>query len=149
MIGRYLRNLVLWVILLSLVVYFFLATSRPRTLVEEISYSQILLQARSGRIAQVTIRDTTVTGRLRDGQAFQMYVPSYDTSYLDTLQTTGVQIVVEPTSRSTSLPDLLSTILPFLLLGGLWMLMTVQARRECIFIARFGGILLRSCKCVH
>ena len=128
MVNRYLRNLVVWAIILAVVVYFFLPLYRARTPREEKSYSEFLALAQSGRIAEVTIGDETINGKLKDGQAFRTYVPANDTSYLSVLQARGVQINVEPKSRSALWPNLLSTMLPFFLLIGLWLLMLRQAQ---------------------
>ncbi len=123
------RNLVVWAIILALVLYFFLPLYRSKTpRREEVSYSQFLSQAQAGRIADVTIGDDTISGKLRDGQTFRTFVPPNDTSYLALLQAKGVTINVEPKNRSTLWPNLLSTMLPFFLLIGLWLLMLRQAQ---------------------
>ena len=128
MINRYLRNLVVWAVILAVVLYFFLPLYRTRTPREEISYSQFITYAQAGRIADVTIGDETITGRLKDNQSFRTFVPPNDTSYLALLQSRNVQIHVEPKSKSALWPSLLSTMLPFFLLIGLWLLMLRQAQ---------------------
>ena len=128
MINRYLRNLVVWAIILAVVVYFFLPLYKTRTPREEMSYSQFLTNAEAGRVVEVIIGDETITGKLRDGQSFRTFVPPNDTSYLQVLQAKGVQIKVEPKSRNALWPSLLSTMLPFFLLIGLWLLMLRQAQ---------------------
>ena len=128
MVNRYLRNLVVWAIILAVVVYFFLPLYRSKTPREEISYSQFLTHAQAGRIVEVTIGDETVSGKLRDGQAFRTFVPPNDTSYLSVLRERGVTIKVEPKNRNALWPNLLSTMLPFFLLIGLWLLMLRQAQ---------------------
>jgi len=127
-INRYLRNLVVWAIILAVVVYFFLPLYKTRTPREEMSYSQFLTNAEAGRVVEVIIGDETITGKLRDGQSFRTFVPPNDTSYLQVLQAKGVQIKVEPKSRNALWPSLLSTMLPFFLLIGLWLLMLRQAQ---------------------
>jgi len=127
-INRYLRNLVVWAVILAVVLYFFLPLYRTRTPREEISYSQFITYAQAGRIADVTIGDETITGRLKDNESFRTFVPPNDTSYLALLQSRNVQIHVEPKSKSALWPSLLSTMLPFFLLIGLWLLMLRQAQ---------------------
>ncbi|TMJ06379.1 MAG: ATP-dependent metallopeptidase FtsH/Yme1/Tma family protein [Bacillati bacterium ANGP1] len=126
--NRYLRNLVVWAVILAVVLYFFLPLYRTRTPREEISYSQFITYAQAGRIADVTIGDETITGRLKDNESFRTFVPPNDTSYLALLQSRNVQIHVEPKSKSALWPSLLSTMLPFFLLIGLWLLMLRQAQ---------------------
>ncbi|HXF82603.1 MAG TPA: ATP-dependent zinc metalloprotease FtsH [bacterium] len=128
MVNRYLRNLVVWAIILAVVVYFFLPLYRAKTPRTEISYSQFLTYAAAGRIVEVSIAEETVSGKLRDGTAFRTFVPPGDTSYLGLLQSKGVTIKVEPKNRNALWPNLLSTMLPFFLLIGLWLLMLRQAQ---------------------
>jgi len=127
-INRYLRNLVVWAVILAVVLYFFLPLYRTRTPREEISYSQFITYAQAGRIADVTIGDETITGRLKDNQTFRTFMPPNDTTYLALLQSRNVQIHVEPKSKTALWPSLLSTMLPFFLLIGLWLLMLRQAQ---------------------
>jgi cell division protease FtsH len=127
-INRHLRNLVVWAIILAVVVYFFLPLYKTRTPREDMSYTQFLTNAEAGRIVKVTIGDEAITGELRDGQKFRTFVPPNDTSYLAKLEAKGVQINVEPKSRNALWPSLLSTMLPFFLLIGLWLLMLRQAQ---------------------
>ncbi len=128
MINKYLRNLIVWAIIVVVVAYLVLPLYRTRTPRPEIEYSLFLSEARAGQIAKVTIEDETVSGELKNGSTFRTYVPNNDTSYLETLQAKGVVITVIPKSRSAIWPNLLSTMLPFLLLVGLWMLMLRQAQ---------------------
>src|SRR5437016_7710083 len=55
-------------------------------------------------------------------------MPPNDTTYLALLQSRNVQILVEPKSKTALWPSLLSTMLPFFLLIGLWLLMLRQAQ---------------------
>jgi cell division protease FtsH len=97
----------------------------PRT---ELSYSSFIEQVRAGQVAQVEIGDGTVTGKLRSGDQFITYIPPGDTSYIGELKEKGVAIRAEARSRSTFWPSILSTLLPIVLLVGLWMLMLRQAQ---------------------
>jgi len=128
MTNRYLRNLVIWAVVLAVVVYFFMPLYRTRVPREEIPYSQFLEYIRAGQVTEVTIGEDSVVGKLRSGQSFRTFVPPGDSSYIGLLQAKGVEIFVEPKSRSNLWPNLLSTMLPFLLLLALWMLMLRQAQ---------------------
>jgi cell division protease FtsH len=125
--NRYLRNLIIWALILAVAFPFALQLWR-RTPREEVPYNVFIDQVQAGQVAQVAIGDGVVTGKLRDGQQFTTYVPPGDTSYLELLKAKGVAIRVEPRSRSTLWPSVLSTLLPILLLVGLWMLMLRQAQ---------------------
>lgn len=125
--NRYLRNVIVWALILAVAFPFALQLWRraPR---EEVPYNVFIEQIQAGQVTQVEISDGAVTGKLRNGQQFTAYVPPGDTSYLELLKSKGVVIRVEPRSRSTLWPSVLSTLLPILLLVGLWMLMLRQAQ---------------------
>jgi cell division protease FtsH len=125
--NRYLRNLIVWAVILAVAFPFALQLWRrpPRT---ELSYSAFVEQVRAGQVAQVEIGEGTVTGKLRSGDQFITYIPPGDTSYIAELKEKGVAIRAEARSRSTFWPSILSTLLPIVLLVGLWMLMLRQAQ---------------------
>lgn len=128
MFNKYVRNLLVWALILVVVLYLVLPLYHQRAPREEISYSDFLDKARSGLITQVTVGDESVSGQLKDGRQFRTYIPTGDSSYIDLLQSKGATITVEPRSRSSLWPNLLTTMLPFLVLVGLWMLMLRQAQ---------------------
>ncbi|HEV2281690.1 MAG TPA: ATP-dependent metallopeptidase FtsH/Yme1/Tma family protein, partial [bacterium] len=128
MFNKYVRNLLVWALILVVVLYLVLPLYHQRAPREEISYSEFIDKARSGQVAQVTVSDESVSGQLKDGRSFRAYIPSGDASYIDLLQSKGVTITVEPRSRSSMWPNLLTTMLPFIVLVGLWMLMLRQAQ---------------------
>ncbi|MDR7523585.1 MAG: ATP-dependent zinc metalloprotease FtsH [Armatimonadota bacterium] len=125
--NRYLRNLIVWALII-VVAFPFALTLWKRTPRTEVPYNVFIEQIQAGQVTQVEIGDGTVTGRYRSGDQFTTYIPPGDTSYLDLLKAKGVLIRVEPRSRSTLWPSVLSTMLPILLLVGLWMLMLRQAQ---------------------
>ncbi len=122
-----LRNLIVWALVLAVAfpLAFQLWHRTPR---EEVPYNLFLKYVQSGDVSEVEIADNTVTGKRQNGQQFTTYIPPGDNSYIGILQAKGVTIRVEPRSRSTLWPSLLSTLLPILLLVGLWMLMLRQAQ---------------------
>jgi len=126
--NKYVRNLLVWALILVVVLYLVLPLYHQRAPREEISYSEFIDKARSGQVSQVTVSDESVSGSLKDGRSFRTYIPSGDASYIDLLQSKGVTITVEPRSRTSMWPNLLTTMLPFIVLVGLWMLMLRQAQ---------------------
>ncbi len=136
--NKYLRSLLVGALILVAVLYLMLPLYHQPTRPQEISYSDFLDKARSGQIIQVTVNDGGVSGQLKDGRSFRVYVPANDNSYIALLQAKGVAITVEPRSRSSLWPSLLVMLLPFLLLVGLWMLMLRQAQPGSNPVMSFG-----------
>jgi cell division protease FtsH len=127
-VNKGLRNLLGGALILVVVLYLMLSFYRRHTPSQEIAYSDFLDKARSGQIVQVTIGSQAVSGQLKDSHPFRVYVPTGDTWYIRLLQAKGVTITVEPRSGSSLWPTLLLTMLPFVVLVGLWMLMLRQAQ---------------------
>ncbi len=129
MFNKYVRNLLLWAtILVVVVVYLVLPLVHQRPGQEEVSYSEFLDKSRQGWITDVRVSDESVSGHFKDGRSFHTYIPSGDSSYIDLLQSKHVTITVDPRSRSALWPGLLTTMLPILVIVGLWMLMLRQAQ---------------------
>jgi cell division protease FtsH len=126
-LNRYLRNMIVWAVIIAVVVYFFLPLYRQRTPRQELPYSVFLTRVEQGQIQEVTISDERITGRLRDGEEFITYGPVGEET-LAKLSAKQVAIKYEPKSRSVFWPNILSTLLPIFLLVGLWMLMLRQAQ---------------------
>ena len=127
--NRYLRNLIVWALILAVAFPFALQLWR-RTPREEVPYSVFIEQVQSGQVTRVEIDNGTgtVSGRLKNGQQFTTNVPEGDNTYVEMLRAKGAEIRVVSRSRSTLWPTVLSTLLPILLLVGLWMLMLRQAQ---------------------
>jgi cell division protease FtsH len=127
--NKYVRNLLVWALIVVVVLYLVLPLYNNRgTSSEVIAYSTFVSEAQQGHIDQVTIGDEAVSGQKKNGQPFRTYVPKGDSSYLEILRSHGVKISVDPPSRSSLWPNLVTTMLPFLVLVGLWMLMLRQAQ---------------------
>jgi len=125
--NRYLRNLIVWGIILLVALPFALQMWR-RTPRDDISYSAFIEYIQAGQVTQVKIGDGTVTGRLKSGQQFTTNVPQGDSTFIELLKSKGVVIEVESRTRTSLWPSLLTTLLPIVLLVGLWMLMLRQAQ---------------------
>jgi cell division protease FtsH len=126
--NRYLRNLIVWGIILLVALPFALQLWRRTPRGEDISYSAFIEYIQAGQVTQVTIGDGTVRGRLKSGQQFSTNVPPGDVTFIELLKAKGVVIEVESRTRTSLWPSLLTTLLPIVLLVGLWMLMLRQAQ---------------------
>lgn len=123
--NRSLRNLIVGAVILAVAFPFALHLwRRPQR--HAVNYTAFIELVQAGKVSHVEIGDGKVDGRLNTGQQFTTFVPPGDTSYIELLKTKGVIIEVAPRSRSRLWASMLSTLLPVLLLVGLWMLMLRQ-----------------------
>ncbi|HEV8339837.1 MAG TPA: ATP-dependent zinc metalloprotease FtsH [bacterium] len=125
--NRYLRNMVVWAVIIAVIVYIFLPLYRKHTPRTEITYSVFLNYVRQGQIREVKISDDRITGKLRSGENFITYGPATEDT-IALLASKDVAIEYEPRSRSALWPNILTSMLPILLIVGVWMLMLRQAQ---------------------
>lgn len=87
---------------------------------DEISYSLFRTLASSAQISAVTIRDNRGEGTTIDGGTFTVQLPSEAANYEPLLLENNVQIEYEPSSGGSWLMSILVSLLPIVLLIGVW-----------------------------
>ncbi|MFB6291367.1 MAG: ATP-dependent zinc metalloprotease FtsH [Candidatus Bipolaricaulia bacterium] len=117
------RNIALIVgaIILSLILFQTLFNSPANQ--DEISYTEFLRRVEAGRIAQVTIKGGLINGKYKSGGKFVTRGPPSSTDYLSKLRDQGVNITYKEESESNWFFSLLISLLPVLLIIGLWVFM--------------------------
>lgn len=117
------RNIALIVgaIILSLILFQTLFNSPSAQ--DEISYTEFLRQVENERILEVTIKGGMISGTYKSGGSFVTRGPTESTDYLDKLRSQGVNISFEEASDSNWFFSLLISLLPVLLIIGLWVFM--------------------------
>ena len=117
------RNLALWAIILLLLVALYQMFQSPTARVSgtEISYSQFLSDVNKGRVRSVTITGDRISGSYSDNQTgFQTYSPG-DSDLITRLNENNVIINARPeTDGSNSLLSYLFSLLPIILILGVW-----------------------------
>ncbi len=116
------RNLALWVIIGLLLVALFNLFQSPaqRSGGSEIAFTKFLSEVDEGRVQEVTIAGSQITGRYTNGTGFQTYAPE-STNLVDRLYEKGVQITAKPSSDDVpSLFGILISWFPMLLLIAVW-----------------------------
>lgn len=117
------RNIALIVgaIILSLILFQTLFTSPSAQ--DEISYTEFLRQVENQRIREVTIKGGMINGTYKSGGTFVTRGPTETTDYLEKLRSQGVNITFKEASDSNWFFSLLISLLPVLLIIGLWVFM--------------------------
>ncbi len=118
--NRNLRNIavITVVVIFGLILLQSMFGSRGKT--DEISYSLFRTLASSGQISSVTIRDNRGEGTTIDGGTFTVELPSEAANYEPLLLENNVQIEYEPSSGGSWLMSILVSLLPIVLLIGVW-----------------------------
>ncbi len=123
------RNFALWVIIFLLVVALVMlfqggAGQRPQT--QDISFSQLLNDVDQGKVREVTIAGSEITGHFNDNRAFSTYAPN-DPTLVQTLYKKNVLISARPPSDGNSwLVTLLVNGLPLIAFLGVWIFLSRQ-----------------------
>ncbi|MFZ5789725.1 MAG: ATP-dependent zinc metalloprotease FtsH [Pseudomonadota bacterium] len=116
------KNFALWIIIaLLLIALFNLFDGAPtRGPQSDIAYSEFLSEVGNGRVADVTIQGSTISGHLSDGRAFSTYAPN-DPNLVQKLADRGVKITAAPIDEGVHpLLSILISWFPMLLLIGVW-----------------------------
>ena len=116
------RNLALWVIiaLLLVVLFSWFQPGGVQHAATSVAYSDFVSDVNQGRVGDVTIQGRTLSGRLKNGQQFQTYMPE-DPQLVQRLTDKGVRVDAKP--QDTDVNPLMHYVLswfPMLLLIGVW-----------------------------
>ena len=115
-VGMYIVLIVLAVTLVNV----FLAPEAKKTQGRELlSYSKFLSEVNAGSVAKVKIDHEELTGTLKDGGEFTTYI--LDASTLPAvIAEKGVEVEIVPPPKNSWITALLTSLLPTLLLIGVW-----------------------------
>ena len=103
----------------------------------EIPYSAFWEKVEAKEVKSLLIDGDQILGKLSDGQEFKTVAP-FDPALIQSLRTAGVEIVVESADRSTWWGSLLSSILPILLILGIWFFIMQQSQGGGGRVMNFG-----------
>ena len=119
------RNFALWAIiaLLLIAVFSMFQTSPAQTGSREIPYSQFLKEVDSSRVKEVVITGEKIVGSYAEtGATFQTYAPNGDNSLVQRLEAKNVVVSARPeTDGSSGFLSYIGTLLPMLLILGVWL----------------------------
>ena len=120
---RFIRNVGFYLLIIfvaiTLIDYF---TNRTPTRME-MNYSSFIQEVDNGKVSKVVIVENTIRGTLSDGTEFDTVLPTYpgqDGNLIKTLQAKNVEIKAENPPEPPWWTTLLSSLLPILLLVGVW-----------------------------
>lgn len=105
------------------------SAAKPATVVQknEINYSAFLQEVDAENVASVVVLDNTITGKTKDGKEFTVLIPVNDNTVMSRLEANRVDITIDKEPQSPWWLNILSSILPMLLIVGLWFFMMNNA----------------------
>jgi len=114
------RNVIIWILIGILMILMFNVVNSPKKTEKEISYSELLTRIEAGDVAEVTIKENNLTGRLGDGTKFKTHVWTMDTDLPKMLKEKNVRIYSKPPDQSPWYVNFFFTWGPILFLAGIW-----------------------------
>jgi cell division protease FtsH len=119
------RNFALWAIIALLLIALFsmFQTSPAQTGSREIPYSQFLKEVDASRVKEVVITGEKIVGSyVETGATFQTYAPAGDSTLVQRLEAKNVVVSARPeTDGSSGFLSYIGTVLPMLLILGVWL----------------------------
>jgi len=116
-----LRNLAIWGVIVAVLItlYSVMNPAGRAGAAAEISYSQLLARVDSGEIREVALRGDQVVVRDAQDRRFTAVTPQSQDELLRRLEASGVDIAVQ-SAQTSGWVQLLGSLLPILLLIGVW-----------------------------
>ena len=120
------RNIILWGIILVLLFVLFnlFQGGQTQSNVQELTFSVFLDEVEQGDVRDVTIQGHNISGTLDDNRPFRTYAPD-DPTLVERLYKHGVNIRSAP-EQENILGSIIITMLPMLLILGLWIFLMRQ-----------------------
>jgi cell division protease FtsH len=132
------RNIGLYLLMLIITVSIISSFFEPKsTTQQELTYSEFLKEVEINNVSQVTIVDNSITGILMDGTEFSTYSPD-DPEMINTLRSKNIVIEAKPPVKVSWWMQLLSSLLPMLLIIGIWLFMIQQMQGGGNKVMSFG-----------
>ena len=120
---KFFKNVVFYLLMIMVVIGMFDYYSAAPAKQTDLSYTKFLQQVDEDKIKQVTIVDNIISGKLSDGKEFTTVVPNNDANLISKLQSKNVDVKAELPPQPPWWTGILSSVLPMLLIVGLWFLM--------------------------
>lgn len=122
--GKFLKN-VIFCLLIVMAVVGIMDYTATQTKTNDISYTEFMKHVQQDEVRSVSIQDTAITGKLKNGATFTTVAPD-DASLIPTLRARDVEIKAELPPKPSIWPTVLSTAVPLLLFIGIWFMMMNQ-----------------------
>lgn len=136
--GRFAKNILLYLLIIAAFVIAIDAFSTQGTAKSEMSYTGFIQQVQQKKVEKVTItNDHAIVGTLKNGTAFSSYAPK-DDSLIKILQDNGVEITAAPPESPSWWMTLITSLLPIVILVVFWFFIMQQTQGGGGRVMNFG-----------
>lgn len=124
--NKFFKNVTFYLLIIIVMIWMFDHYSASTPKASEISYSSFMKHVQQEEIKQVTIVDNVISGKLSDGKDFTTIAPN-DSKLVEKLEEKKVDIKAELPPQPPWWMGILSSILPILIIVGLWFMLMNQS----------------------
>lgn len=135
--NKFFKNVTFYLLIIIVMIWMFDYYSGGTEKKDDMSYTSFLQHVQQDEVKQVTIVDNIVSGKLKDGKEFSTVVPKDDT-LIPKLEAKNVEIRAELPPQPPWWTGILSSLLPMLLIVGLWFLLMNQSNGGGGRVMNFG-----------
>lgn len=113
------RSLFIWLLIGLMIILLFNLLNTPKKTQEDMIFSEFLTKLEAGQIDEVTIKENSINGRLRDGTKFRSYYTEYP-DLVKFLREKNVKITVKPPDQNPWYVNLFFTWGPIIFIAVIW-----------------------------
>lgn len=136
--SKFVRNVSLYLLIIIVAVSIIDAFTTNKSDKSEISYTNFMNQVEQKKVDAVQITaDHAIVGQLKDGTSFTSYAPT-DSALMPALRDAEVNVIAKPPEQPSWWMNLLSSILPILILIGVWFFIMQQTQGGGGRVMNFG-----------
>ncbi len=124
--NKFFKNVLFYLLIIMVIIWMFDFYNEKGAKPADISYSSFLQHVQQEEIKQVKIVDNVISGKLKDGQEFSTVAPN-DSRLVEKLEEKNVDIKAELPPQPPWWMSILSSLLPMLIIVGLWFMLMNQS----------------------
>jgi cell division protease FtsH len=124
-LNKFFKNVLFYLLIITVIIWMFDFYSDKGKKVADISYSSFLRHVQADEIKQVKIVENVISGKLSDGKEFSTVMPN-DDKLVEKLESKNVDIKAELPSQPPWWMSILTSLLPMLIIVGLWFMLMSQ-----------------------
>ena len=123
--NKFFKNVLFYLLIIMVIICMFDLYGEKNSKPADISYTSFMQHVQQDEIKQVTIVDNVISGKLKDGKEFSTVAPN-DSKLVEKLEAKKVDIKAELPPQPPWWMSILSSILPMLIIVGLWFMLMNQ-----------------------
>ncbi|MBI5745542.1 MAG: ATP-dependent metallopeptidase FtsH/Yme1/Tma family protein, partial [Nitrospirae bacterium] len=113
------RSLFVWLLIGVMMILLFNLLSAPKKMEEEIIFSEFMTRLEAGEVEEVVMKESHITGRLKDGKRFKTYTAEYP-DLVKILRSQNVRITARPAEQNPWYWNLFFSWGPIIFLALVW-----------------------------